>query len=867
MEKFISMFALNEARRCGKGYTMSRLHLNYNGGAVSARSVVKKALEVVKEGFIAEQDRKDVLVKVWYELSSYPVREDDLIAASEQEKTKVYRRIEAMTEYLWIQPGARKKDIYFSFEIDGVVFRDKADIVLEIEGLPARAIIFEFGESSYTSRARKPENHPSRCVGINMLAAAGYAEGEVWYLKSKDENKDSVPPFEVKKEKNIVKASVVETDAKAYLLSVLNNTECGDCKGCRHQSACVIREVRNDKEEVASGANRDPQFTEEQEKAVNHREGPMAFIAVPGAGKTTVLVHRIVAMLSEGIPASKILAITFTKKAAGEIKERIEALLPEGAEIPAIFTFNALGYTLLKENPTLVGKRVKIADENDRKALVRQVLDEAAAEGKVLNGMSYAGAYLEFGIIRRLADWFKEISEIGVEAFVENRGERIPDIDGVLSMYERFDVLFKKSGFISFDEQITLINEVFRKYPRVSKQVADRFQYIMVDEYQDTSRPQADMIYEIAKHHENIVVVGDEDQTIYSWRGGSSEYLLKFKDTFPNAEIIIMSDNFRSNVKILEAANSVIGVNQNRFEKNIRGHKEANFPPLFFQKASDEALSNVVAMLLRQYKPGDIAILARTNKKFDEVEKILDGVVKMSTPKDYLVNDAVFEMIYDVLTLYNSLDDVALYRCLSRLGVTEFPEKPNSQIALYDAIREVEPHFSLERLDIKAMEGYEDANKPIMKAGKVLLSALKKLQYYRSMEDVFNAVADAFQVPRTHRVFENLLDTCDEHAFVRISDLYEYMRNMVLFKSTKRVGYSAAEDAVTLLTGHDSKGQEFPVVIIYGAEDFAGGTEEDNCLLYVAMTRAKNTLIMIEGEYAEKSALTIGCLADYVSVR
>ncbi len=868
MENTISVFALNEARKCSKGYALSKLHLNYHGGAVSTRSVIAKALEVVKEGFVAGRNRKEVLGEVWYELSDYPVRKDDLVAASEQEKTKAYRRIEAMTEYLWAQPGKRRKDVYFSFDVDGVSFKDKADLVLENEGEPVRAIVFESGVSPYSSRAKKQENHSSRCIGVNMLVAVGYAAAEVWYLKSKDENKDNIPPFEVKKEKNIVTATVDAEEAKAYLLSVIRNTDCGDCKSCRHHSVCKIREVRVDKESK-SGANHNPQFTAEQQKAVEHREGPMALIAVPGAGKTTVLVHRLLAMLKEGISAKDALFVTFTKKAAGEIRERIEALLPEGAEVPEIYTFNALGYTLLKENPTLVGKRVKIADENDIKDLVRQVLDEAALEGVYLQNTSYAGAYLEFGIVGRLAGWFEEIASVGAEEFTERRGSKIADLDGVLSLYQRYEKLFKKSGFITFDEQITLVNEIFRKYPKVAEKVAERFRYIMVDEYQDTNEAQEAMIYTIAKHHENIMVVGDEDQNIYKWRGGNSAYLLDFKNRFPSAEVVIMNDNFRSNNQILVASNSVIGVNQNRYEKSLRGHKDASFPPLYFQNATDGTLHDVVVKLLRQYKPGEIAILARTNRRFEEVERILGGVVKMSTPKDYLIEDAVFEMVYDVLTLYNNLkDDVALYRCLYRLGVTEFPQKASSQIPLYDAIRETEPHFSLERLDIKAMQCYEGVElTPMLSAGKVLLSALKKMQYFRTMEEVFASVADTFGFPKNHKVVENMLDTCDEHAFVKVADLYAYMRNMVLFRSTRRVGYGAAEDAISLLTGHDSKGQEFPVVIIYGAEDFAGGTEEDNCLLYVAMTRAKNTLIMLEGQYAEHSPLDIGGLSSHVSIR
>ncbi len=866
MENTISLFALNEAKKCSKGYALSKLHLNYHGGAASPRGVIQKALAVVKEGIVTGRKKDEVLFDVKEVLLEYPVKEDDLLVASEKRRETVFGRIAAMTDYLYLLPGEKEKDVCFSFEVGEYRFKDKADIVIT-EGENVRAIIFDHGESIYTTRAGKPEKLPTKCVGVNMLAAAGYENAEVWYLKSKDEKNDVVPPFEVKRGKNIVGASIPVGVAKAYLLSVITNTECGDCQMCRHKPVCKLREVRIDKE-GASGANKNPQFTEEQRKAVDHREGPMALIAVPGAGKTTVLVHRLLAMHKEGIPADKILFITFTKKAAGEIRERIEALLPDDEAVPSIYTFNAFGYTLLKENPTLIGKRVKIADENDCKGMIRSILNEAAKNGRELKGISYSGAFLEYGLVGRLLTWFESISVHGKEEFIKRYGEKVPDLDGVLSFYDDYDKLFQQNGFITFDEQISLVNEIFLKYPSVAEKVAMQYSYIMVDEFQDTAKAQADMIYAIAKHHDNIVVVGDDDQSIYGWRGGSNEYLLNFKDAFPKAEIVIMNDNFRSNNKILIAADSVIGENKNRYEKELKGHKEASNPPLFFKDAEKGTLRDVVGKLLRQYKPGEIAILARKNKRFDDVEEELSGLVKLSSPKDYLIEDAIFEMLYDVLTLYYNInDDVALYRCLTRLGITEFPQKKSSQVPLYEAIRESEPLFNLDRLDIHAMDGYKGELSGLLLAGKTLLSMLKKMQYYKSMEEAFHAVAEGFLLPPDHKVLQNLLETCDEHAFVRISDLYAYMRDMVLFKSTKRVGYGVAEDAISLLTGHDSKGQEFPVVIIYDVEDFTGGTEEDNSLLYVAMTRAKNTLVMIESEYPERSALTIGNMKEYVNVR
>lgn len=867
MEKSVSVFALKEAEKCGKGHKLSRLHLNYHGGAASALSVTKKALNVVKEGFVTGRSLEDTLRDAGEVLVDYPARPDDLVAVASQQQEKVYQRIAAMAEYLWGQPGKRTKDVYVSFEVDGVVFKDKADIVLENEGEPARAIMFDAGKSRFSTRPKNQDNFMSRCVGINFLCAGGYKEPEVWFLESRDEENGFVPQFEVKAAKNIVKTTVDCDEAKAFLLSVVRNKKTGDCSMCRHASVCKMRELREDvRNECTSNAN--PQFTDAQKEAVNHLDGPMALIAVPGAGKTTVLVHRLLKMLKDGVPAKDILFVTFTKKAAGEIRERVEALLPEGTEIPPVYTFNAFGYTLLKENPMYVGKRVKIADENDVKGIIREVLDAAAKKGVVLSNTNYAGAFLKYGLVPRLVRWFAEIDSIGVEEFTKNNGSKVHDLAGVLSVYEEYKQTFKERGYITFDEQITLVNEIFRKYPKLSKKVAEQYRYIMVDEFQDTSEAQKEMMYSIAKHHENLVVVGDDDQSIYGWRGGSNRYLLNFKSDFPTAKVVVMNDNFRSNDRILHAADAVIGINENRYEKSVAAHKVAKNKPLFFYENEGKSLKKVVTQLLRMYKPEEIAILARKNGRFDEVENLLGGIVKLSSPKDYMVEDAVFEILYDMLTLYSNLkDDVALYRCLSRLGVADFPEKASSQIPLYDAIRETEPRFNLDRLDIKATDGYGGEElTPLLVAGKKILTALKKMQYYRSMEEAFSAVADAFAISREHSVFLNLVDTCDEHAFTVLAELHSYMRDMVLFKSTKRVGYGVQEGAISLLTGHDSKGQEFPAVILYGTEEFAGEEEETVNLLYVAMTRAKNTLVLIESDRAEKSVLSVGKIKDYVTV-
>ena len=870
--KEISLFALKEVRNCPKGYELSKLHLNYNGGEQSAAKVVCDAFEVLKKAFYQRRLLEETLAEVSVVLEALTLRKNELLAAHTQNKGMTMERFSQMAKYLWEQPGKRCINVPLHFECGGYYFSDKVDIVLEENGNFRLIYLNKDGrKSEFSSRARILENKPEYSLPNLFIHAAGYASAETWYLRSKDERADYVPEFEYRPEKNIVRTHMGSEEARNYLVSLWNTDEktCGDCKSCRHSDVCQMKEVRIERPVDIQEAKAEPNFTDQQQEAVEHHDGPMALLAVPGAGKTTVLVHRLLRLLSDGVPASDILFIAFTNKAANEIRERVRALLPPESDMPNIYTFNAFGFDLLKEYALLVGNRVKIADDDDKKRMIVRVLEDSAAKGEVLENQSYAGALMERGIVNRMYEWFENISKLGKERFAEWQGGRITcPMESIFVFYDRYMELFRENHYISFDEQITLTNEIFAKYPSVVKRCAEKYRYIMVDEFQDASDEQAKMIYTIAHQHNNIVVVGDDDQSIYGFRGGSNKHLLHFSDEFPEAKIIVMADNFRSNEQILAAAESVIKENKARYQKKMKGHFSAKNKPLIFRESGVEKVAEIIPKLLKQYRPGDIAILARQNKRLVEVENALSGTVKVLSAKDYLIDDAVFQIVLDVLTLYyNTSDDVALYRTLKRLGVTEFPQKESSMVPLYEAIRDEEPMFTLDHYDMYAMEeSYSSCNTEMMVAGRKLFRILQKLQCFRTMESVFDMIAETFKIPSGHKVFTRLLEACDERSICKTSELYDYMQGTVMFDGKKRVGYDASPDAVSLLTAHDAKGKEFPVVVIYATEDFADISDEANSLLYVAMTRAKNTLIMIEG-INEKSILQIGDLRNHVTIR
>ena len=313
----------------------------------------------------------------------------------------------------------------------------------------------------------------------------------------------------------------------------------------------------------------------------------------------------MVRMIKNGILPEQILFVTFTKKAAGEILERARRVLGEESALPAIFTFHSLGYTILRKHEDFIGKSLKIAEKVDYYRLILQIIDEISP----LSGIDYDGLTGDFGLLSRIYNAVLSIEKDGLEEWKKHAD--FPDPDGLGCLYQKLKERMKEEGYICFDEQIQLTNQLFSEYPDVLKSYQQRFRYVMIDEFQDISSDQVDLVYAIASHG-NIVVVGDDDQSIYSWRGGSNYYLLHFQEMWSNSKIVILPDNFRSVDHILEAANALIANNTNRYRKSLRSHHRATVRPIYRKNVLVDTIRDLIASAERSgYKPGDIAIIAR----------------------------------------------------------------------------------------------------------------------------------------------------------------------------------------------------------------------------------------------------------------
>lgn len=866
----VSLDNLIRLRSCDKSLYFNELSLKYNG--FETTRVVRKALGVLKEkNHISKETAFQRVKEIFYK--EYLKEWFTFQCQYEQAKERDMIRVNRIIEYVYnndfkvlhidVPFQFKIKSDYNGYRIDTIT--GNVDFVFEKGDGTLHAVNFRSGENPYSHRARTRKN-----LEGNSMELLGTAIGlinrykdktlyvESWYLKNKDDKTNAlVPEYENKKGKNIAR---IVADESASLwkrfreAATFTNGETGKCKNCIHKNVCdVSYSIREDENVVtAQGVPRKedttaatPKFTTKQSVVVDHMEGPMCVIAGPGAGKTFTLVNRLANMIQKGIKPENILVVTFTNKAANEFKERVMKLLNTDDEkaIPNIYTYNALGYTILKENPMFLGKRVRLADTVDRFVLI----NEALYYSPQIMGVSYDGVYEEYGLIRRLEKWFNQIDEKGKETFSISNSEKM-DVEGIYKVYDIYKRILNERGYISYDMQISLVNELFSKYPSLIELYEKKFQYVMVDEFQDTSIDQAQMIYSIAKRHGNIVVVGDDDQSIYGWRGGSNSFMLNFGKDFPATRIIIMDDNFRSNDKILNSANLVISGNGERYEKELHAYKTATYQPIYLKNYTAGQVKGLVDVIIEKgYSPGDIAILARNHKRLQEVMDVLEGHYQYTSPREYLYEDPVFRTLYDVLTLYygDMEQDEELYRFLMMVGVTGISKhlKTGSLYQNYLASNKLLPIDLLDENCFASYKKYKGVT-PLMAAGYKLVACFKHIQYSKSLEVLYSLLNEIFGIT-SHKVIDMLMDIADERAIVTIRDLYFFMSNMKLYKDNKTIEYEPSNNTINLLTCHSAKGKEFPVVIVFGTEDF-NSDEEEIRLFYVSITRAKNSLFFVE---------------------
>jgi len=586
-------------------------------------------------------------------------------------------------------------------------------------------------------------------------------------------------------------------------------------------------------------------LNDEQKKAVMHLNGPCLVLAGAGSGKTRVLTTRIAYLIDNGIPSYNILAITFTNKAAKEMKERVETLVP--GNYAFLGTFHSLGVRILRENSKECGleSNFTILDSDDVLSLIKRIMKNKAIDSKEL-APSYVRNRISFIKNENLSS--REIDNL-FNTISEKR---------VLDIYQTYQELIHKNNSVDFDDLLVLPVELFKKYPEILDKYQEKFKYILVDEYQDTNEVQYQFNKLLASKYRNLFVVGDANQSIYGFRNANFRNILNFEKDYKDAYVVTLESNYRSTNNILECANCVIRNNKERKELNLKGTIGDGVKTQYItcENGKMEALT-IIDEIKKLYNQGydykDIGILYRTNGQSRLLEEVF---LKENIP--YNVVGAYYfyqrKEIKDLLSylklINNQNDDIALRRVINepKRGIGEKAIENLSNEAtrlgssMFDAISKGrELAFKDLILDmIKAQDNLsltEFIDYVIDKSGmKESLTSEKSLENDLRLDNLeeFKSVTASFE-ERTGSV--NLSDFLEEISLV--ADISEHKEE---------------KDAVTLMTIHSAKGLEFDCVFLCGMEEgifphqnsFGSDAEieEERRLCYVGITRARKVLYL-----------------------
>ena len=586
-------------------------------------------------------------------------------------------------------------------------------------------------------------------------------------------------------------------------------------------------------------------LNDEQKKAVMHLNGPCLVLAGAGSGKTRVLTTRIAYLIDNGIPSYNILAITFTNKAAKEMKERVETLVP--GNYAFLGTFHSLGVRILRENSKEcgLGSNFTILDSDDVLSLIKRIMKNKEIDPKEL-APSYVRNRISFIKNENLSS--REIDNL-FNTISEKR---------VLDIYQTYQELIHKNNSVDFDDLLVLPVELFKKYPEILDKYQEKFKYILVDEYQDTNEVQYQFNKLLASKYRNLFVVGDANQSIYGFRNANFRNILNFEKDYKDAYVVTLESNYRSTNNILECANCVIRNNKERKELNLKGTIGDGVKTQYItcENGKMEALT-IIDEIKKLYNQGydykDIGILYRTNGQSRLLEEVF---LKENIP--YNVVGAYYfyqrKEIKDLLSylklINNQNDDIALRRVINepKRGIGEKAIENLSNEAtrlgssMFDAISKGrELAFKELILDmIKAQDNLsltEFIDYVIDKSGmKESLTSEKSLENDLRLDNLeeFKSVTASFE-ERTGSV--NLSDFLEEISLV--ADISEHKEE---------------KDAVTLMTIHSAKGLEFDCVFLCGMEEgifphqnsFGSDAEieEERRLCYVGITRARKVLYL-----------------------
>ena len=614
-----------------------------------------------------------------------------------------------------------------------------------------------------------------------------------------------------------------------------------------------------------------------QKEAASQVNGSVLILAGAGSGKTRTITYRIAHMVLEcGISPYKILAVTFTNKAAKEMKERVENLIGEEGRKATVSTFHSFGIRVLRIYAETLNydSNFTIFDVDDQKRVIRGITKQLVIlDKKITDSM--------------LASIISKLKENGVtpEQYLKDKPHK-NNSEVIAEVYSRYIKELKASNGMDFSDILVNTYELL-KQPEILEKLSEKYQYIMVDEYQDTNDIQYKIIKKLAEKHGNLCVVGDENQSIYGFRGADIKNILNFEKDYPGTKIIKLEENYRSTSAILKAANGVIKNNTSSLDKKLWTSKENGEKITVEQLRDGRAEAEYVVEKIKKFqeqgrKLKNFTVLYRTNaqsRNFEEAFLKHNIRYKVFGGQQFYQRAEIKDILSYLAFINNPKDTISLSRILNvpkrKIGDKSlekiFQYSSENNMSAYDAIGECEKMEGIgPALKTSLLEFYDD-----------IVSLIQMVQDHCKVSDIFQALIEKIKyknyIEKNYPLdYEMRIENLEElrnsiFEIERIIDtvtLREYLENVSLVSATDDL--SEDDDYIKVMTIHNSKGLEFPVVFITGAEDevFPGknadfdknALEEERRLMYVAITRAEEKLYILHADsrfmYGEMSFRT-----------
>ena len=607
-------------------------------------------------------------------------------------------------------------------------------------------------------------------------------------------------------------------------------------------------------QEILKGLN------DKQYEAVINTEGPCLVIAGAGSGKTKVLTHKIAYLMQEkNVAPWNILAITFTNKAANEMKERVATLVGEQAKDLWMGTFHSICVKILRSHIEKIGftSSFIIFDTSDQRTMIKRCVKELDLDDKMFTDRSVQSE------ISNAKNEMLEPDQYEARAKGDFRREKIALI------YEKYQKNLKENNAIDFDDIINFTIKILKENPEIKEYYSNKFRYVLVDEYQDTNKAQFTLVKLFAENNGNITVVGDNDQGIYSFRGADISNILNFERDFKNSKIIKLEQNYRCTGNILKIANSVIKNNETKYEKKLWTENEVGNLPKIYSADNEYDEGNYIVEQIEHLRRNeglnysDFAVLYRMNTQSRAIEQILgrEGIpYKVVGGLKFFERKEIKDIISYLRLIQNPMDNLSLTRIINEpkrgIGKTSLDKIQDlaieNETSMYEVIKNAD-QYGLNRVFLNSREFVNTIEELRAKKEELIISelvklTLKKTGYTKALEDEKTIEA------------ENRIENLEEFLTVAMefekeevdNSLENFLQGMTLSSDIDNV--DDTQESVTLMTLHSAKGLEFPVVFLVGMEEgiFPGyksigeesALEEERRLCYVGITRAKQNLFL-----------------------